>query len=221
MLWNIAGVPPWSAANSPAGGSAVDFSATSGYFDVPIFTTNYTVQSGSDVTFSWWHWYDDANAQSSVFFNGNQTGSVYAQCHCPYNNAMYWDYPAWNAPNGRISASISGTANKWHHFCVVGGISYRSIWMDGVMLASNSLTASGFGTQDYWMSIGAWPSVKTAYGKIQNFAGWTRALTPTEILSLYREPYRGVKSAMPSLSLMKYLHGNPSASISRKRFFVV
>lgn len=83
--------------------------------------------------------------------------------------------------------------NTWQHVMAVQNGTTATIYINGIAKASGTVTALP-GTAAV-MRVGAFSSATASYnfhGKLSGIRAWRRALSPTEILRLYNEPFAGV-----------------------------
>jgi len=93
--------------------------------------------------------------------------------------------------SGRVSSANTYTLNKWHHVVgVFNNNSLRSIYFDGLDIASNTSTEGGVVADE--LGIGARrDSSPSAYlsGNVSNACVYNRALSDAEVLHIYQNPW--------------------------------
>ncbi len=89
---------------------------------------------------------------------------------------------------GSVSATYPYANNTWHYIMAVGGNGQLSLYFDGVLAKTTSITAANFGESDYDFNIGGGgvfdPSGNYFKGQIDEVAVWFRALATNEISAL-------------------------------------
>jgi hypothetical protein len=91
-------------------------------------------------------------------------------------------------PVGDVSANYPFANNTWHYVMAVGGNGKLSLYFDGVLQSSTTVSAANFGESDYHFNIGGGgvfdASGNFFNGKIDEVAVWFRALATNEITAL-------------------------------------
>lgn len=147
------------------------------------------------VSVSFWN-YVVAPAPAQAIAFSDDAASVFVNwigCHCPWADGnIYWDYPDQNV--GRISTAYgAGNLGKWTHIALIGGLDYRSIYINGVLQTSNTTNTPNTCAAITQFYFGAAPTHSWWHnGTIDNFSMWDRQLTPGEIMRLYSEPFAGI-----------------------------
>jgi hypothetical protein len=91
-------------------------------------------------------------------------------------------------PVGSVSASYPYANNQWHYLMAVGGNGQLSLYFDGTLAGSTSISAANFGESEYDFNIGGGgvldPTGNYFKGQIDEVAVWFRALATNEITAL-------------------------------------
>ena len=91
-------------------------------------------------------------------------------------------------PVGNVSANYPFANNTWHYVTAVGGNGQLSLYFDGVLESSTTVSASNFGESDYDFNIGGGgvfdASGNYFKGQLDEVAVWFRALAANEITAL-------------------------------------
>lgn len=91
-------------------------------------------------------------------------------------------------PSGSVSASYPYANNQWHYVMTVGGNGHLSLYFDGTLAGSTSISAANFGESEYDFNIGGGgvfdASGNYFKGQIDEVAVWFRALATNEIAGL-------------------------------------
>ena len=105
----------------------------------------------------------------------------------------------WNIYNGNYLMSLLSCVNyydsgyllnedSWFHFLIIKTNNKISYYVNGMLVGSNSFSSAKNPTNKiFFGTSGLLPSAKTFYkGNLDDIGIWSRALTQTEIASLYR-----------------------------------
>jgi hypothetical protein len=91
-------------------------------------------------------------------------------------------------PAGSATATYPYANNTWHYVTAVGGNGLLSLYFDGVLAKSTTISASNFGESEYDFNIGGGgvfdPTGNYFKGQIDEVAVWFRALATNEITGL-------------------------------------
>ncbi len=91
-------------------------------------------------------------------------------------------------PYGSVSVTYPFSNNAWHYVTAVGGNGLLSLYLDGTLAGSTSISASNFGESEYNFNIGGGgifdASGNFFKGQIDEVAVWYRALATNEITAL-------------------------------------
>ena len=91
-------------------------------------------------------------------------------------------------PVGLVSATYPFANNTWHYITAVGGNGQLSLYFDGVLAGSTSVSAQTFGASEFNFNIGGGgvfdPTGNYFKGQIDEVAVWFRALATNEITAL-------------------------------------
>ena len=91
-------------------------------------------------------------------------------------------------PVGSVKANYTYAHNQWHYIMAIGGNGKLSLYFDGTLAASSSITATNFGESEYDFNIGGGgvfdPTGNYFKGQIDEVAVWFRALATNEISAL-------------------------------------
>jgi hypothetical protein len=91
-------------------------------------------------------------------------------------------------PVGSVSATYPFANNTWHYMTAVGGNGQLSLYFDGVLKASTTISASNFGESEYDFNVGGGgvfdPTGNYFNGQLDEVAVWFRALATNEITAL-------------------------------------
>ena len=96
--------------------------------------------------------------------------------------------------NGRNTVEVSVSAapyiGAWHHYAAVRSGNTASLYIDGVLVASNSTTLSAaYNTNnDFPLALGAriyWTTADVLKGSLDDARVYNRALSPSEVADLY------------------------------------
>jgi hypothetical protein len=168
-------------------------------------------------SYSW-----NTSRMSNIIGRGNYAGSLGLVMGISNNYIMGWV----RGDNGSTAASGLITRDNWHHTSMIWDGSIVSLYIDGELVSSSSaLNPEGVPDVNIWQA--AYPlafsgSSGSRYeGQISNIFMYNRALSETEVKSLYDKgrntasgmtikPYGSV-SGMAGLSCLDILNNNPSA----------
>ena len=91
-------------------------------------------------------------------------------------------------PVGSASAAYSFPTNTWHYILAVGGNGQLSLYFDGVLKTSTTISAANFGESEYDFNAGGGgvfdASGNYFKGQLDEVAVWFRALATNEITAL-------------------------------------
>jgi hypothetical protein len=91
-------------------------------------------------------------------------------------------------PFGSVTANYPYANKTWHYIMAVGGNGQLSLYFDGTLAGSTSISASNFGESEYNFNIGGGgifdPTGNYFKGRIDEVAVWFRALATNEITGL-------------------------------------
>lgn len=161
-------------------GSALSFDGTGDYVSTSLTMAN------EPITVVGWLKSDTDNKGS--FFGDNTAGEPYKKLHSLGNHSLSRTilYKGDGTDYDALTYSVDPTDWSVYHqlaFTVaVGGSAY--IYIDGKEVASGSLPK----TSSFTARIA--PDYKLLDGAIDNLSVYNRALSPSEIDQLYREPFR-------------------------------
>lgn len=177
----ITGAVPWVPGQA---GKAVKFNvASAAYYSDAAF--NWA--ASSDITVSLRCFVAAGSSQNTAFTLGNSaTAPNRVDAYIPYvDNNLYWDYS--DATTGRIFVSFTPYLSQWVEVTLVGGISFRAIYVNGKLLASATAAGTGNGAlTGLW--LGQWTS-NYYDGAMSHFYLWNRRLVQSEIFKVVAEPY--------------------------------
>ncbi len=120
--------------------------------------------------------------------NNNQTGFVIAKNPIDTQWELFYDANTlkWRGGSGAAGGEISVSApsvNNWHFLVVTQSGTGASLYIDGVLAASSTVTAIGNGSGD--INIGRSGSGYYFNGKIDDVRIYNRVLSADEVYSLY------------------------------------
>jgi len=191
----------WNGATYTAGmvgqafwfdGADDRFEATTG--GLPVGTTDRTIEfwarmdavppSGTEACFAG---YGSYGSYGSVFHLGTLGG----------NNALFWS--SWNP--GFAGPTLQ--TGRWYHIAVTGQAGVLRLYLDGVMVGSQSLpfqTPSGklFYVGAIPDSLGLW-GVRRLRGAVDEVSVYSRALSSDELLGIYRAGSAGKTKTLSPL----------------------
>jgi len=91
-------------------------------------------------------------------------------------------------PVGAVSATYPYAKNTWHYVMAVGGNGLLSLYFDGTLAGSTTISASNFGESEYNLNVGGggvFDSTGNYFkGQLDEVAVWFRALATNEIKGL-------------------------------------
>jgi hypothetical protein len=91
-------------------------------------------------------------------------------------------------PVGSVSATYPFAINTWHYIAAVGGNGQLSLYFDGALAGSTSVSSPTFGSSEFNFNIGGGgvfdPTGNCFTGQIDEVAVWFRALAANEITAL-------------------------------------
>jgi hypothetical protein len=91
-------------------------------------------------------------------------------------------------PVGSVSASYPFANNQWHYLTAVGGNGLLSLYFDGTLASSTTISAANFGESEFDFNIGGGgvfdPTGNYFQGRLDEVAVWFRALATNEITAL-------------------------------------
>ena len=147
------------------------------------------ITASNQVTVSVWMYGDASQPQPDSLFYGDDTttgaGTRQLNAHAPYSDStFYWDTAGCCGSGNRLSVAVPDSAKwrgQWNHYIFIKNGSTKQIWQNGALLSEGTNTAA-FGLIRSFF-IGSAP--QGGYGgKVDDFAVWSRALTPEEIAQL-------------------------------------
>ena len=113
-------------------------------------------------------------------------------------------------PVGSVSATYPFANNTWHYLTAVGGNGLLSLYLDGALAGSSSVSAPTFGASEFNFNIGGGgvfdPTGNYFKGQIDEVAVWFRALATNEITGL-------LASNAAFVSFTNYLSTNVRAQL--------
>ena len=93
------------------------------------------------------------------------------------------------SPSGSVTVNYPFPDNQWHYVMAMGDNDQLSLYMDGSLAGSSSVSGGNFGESEYNFNIGGGgvfdPSGNYFKGQIDEVAVWFRALATNEIASLF------------------------------------
>ena len=91
-------------------------------------------------------------------------------------------------PAGSVKATYPYANNTWHYITAIGGNGKLSLYFDGTLAGSTTISAANFGESEYDFNIGGGgvfdPTGNYFKGQIDEVAVWFRALATNEITAL-------------------------------------
>ena len=145
--------------------------------------------SANACTISVWVFGDASQpAADSIFYAGSNSdgsGERSLNAHVPWSDAfIYWD--TGNAGdccggNSRISAPEPNSAKwkgEWNHYVFTKDGANKQIWQNGALLTQGSNLNPLAVIRSFWIGAAPWGVYG---GKVDDFAVWSRALSPAEI----------------------------------------
>jgi len=204
-------------ANHAAGQGGVNYSTgskgvffdsdktTDSYFVSPLDVSGYT-----GATVSYWVNFTtdpDSFAHWDGLFKAGTSSDASIRCFVhKTDDEIRTVFKAANTDTG-VSTTNSGSwnANQWYHFCATYDGTDIKIYLDGALQATTAhavggnlqtVTSSVFNIGTHNLPPESGNGSTTHYGGLQNFRVYNRALSATEILELYTNPWSGL--SMPS-----------------------
>ena len=139
-----------------------------------------------EVTISFWQKLDNI-ASTSSFWAVSPSSAAESrglQAHVPWDTrTIYFDYGGATAPGTRVSQAvpIDWDEAEWHHYTFVKWGNVAEIWIDGVKLV-DSAGAGRLATDFTELYLGSAPNgTQSVLGMMDDFAMFSRALTPEQI----------------------------------------
>ena len=199
----LGGTPTWISSSS---GGALDFDSGD---HVDIGTRSDINVSGSMAVAAWIR--PDAGSSSSgryVVKSNPSTGSPYIQ-YMLQLNAGTWYFTAAVGGSLKDLAGGTGTVGEWSHVVGVFDNGMR-LYVDGVHVAGPSWPGVGVDSRPTWplsfcktaYSSASW---STGSGDLQDVRIYSRALSATEVLTSYQDPWSLYRSPEPMMA------GTPAA----------
>lgn len=170
----------------------------------PFSFSGQFIPAAGEITVALWQCLDAVGgSQPSSFGLASATPSV-CQAHCPYtDNNIYWDYGALSAGAGRLSVAHPSPITGVYYFFVFtssGRASVQNIYVNGRLLAtgSTSVTSITPAGAAYRVGLGTpTGSPNPVSGRIVYNAVWGRALTASEVVGLYNDPWCLLQAQSP------------------------
>jgi hypothetical protein len=166
------------------------------YISVPNFNT---ILTSNNISVSFWA-QATANTSDQPFLAQPDSQADRFGIAVQYeSNGEIWDYGNLVSPNGRMNYSGSSYSSAWIHyvFLISQSQNIKKIFMNGVMVDSNSYTNAGMS----YSPAGKTLNIGGGYGSNGPWAGfpgpiddiriYNRALSDAEVLYLYNEPITG------------------------------
>jgi len=193
---------------------------TDSYFVSPLDVSGYagaTVSYWVDFTTdpdSFAHW-------DGLFKAGTSSdASIGSYFHKTDHEIRTFFKAANTATSVNTTNSGSWNANQWYHFCATYDGTDIKIYLNGVLQATTAhaaggnlqtVTSSVFNIGTFVLPPENPNGSTTHYGGLQNVRVYNRALTSTEILELYTNPWAGL--SMPS-ETRYFFFSSPSPTIN-------
>jgi len=141
-----------------------------------------------EVTISFWQKLDNIASTTSFWAisPGTPGDNRGLQAHVPWSDStIYFDFGGATAPASRIASAAPGVDfTEWHYYTFVKMGDLAEIWVDGTRILDQ--TGAGRLATDFTeLFLGSAPSgVNSLHGVIDDFALFSRALTPEQIAQL-------------------------------------
>ncbi len=162
---------------------AYSFNGSSSYVEVP---NSPSLNSSNAITISAWIYPRVWLGGSRVLEKGNGDTQ-----YMLYSNPAAFHFYLYNVTNGDLPTP-QPSLNQWHHVVATFDSSTHTqqMWIDGVIAVDSIHVSGGIHVTNYDLYIG-WKPVGAAgdhwEGKLNDIRIYNRALSSTEILSLYHE----------------------------------
>lgn len=163
-------------------------------------SAGWTSAIDADAPRTWSFWYQATGASGYDCFGGHGTGggnySLLTVCMADAGSgtASFGVYTGNLVPIN-LGASSLYVNSAWHHVAVTYDGTDLILYFDGVQVGSASVVLSTTNTTDKFNLL-AYPAsgaYRLDFGKMDETAVWSKALTATEVLELYRRGANRVK----------------------------
>ncbi len=162
-----------------------------------LVSTSNTYSNPNDFTISIWFKTNTTTGGKLIGFGDSQTGSSgnYDR-HIYMNNAGQIYFGVWPGTAKVIFSASSYNDNNWHLVTAsLSSTSGMSLYMDGVLVASDATTKNGYNYTAYWKigydNLNGWPSQPSSLyfkGNLDDALIYSRALSGSEVSTIYNSP---------------------------------
>jgi len=176
--------PVWSARSNYGGNGSISFDGSNDYV---LMASQPLADSLTDISISFWYRTDASTASMRPFIKGtsietiaNQTGGGASGTMCLYLPGIVV-----------LETGTGYVVGQWRHFVgVIRGSASAKIYIDGIERATASI--SGFSSGTGLFRLGTNNSGGEQYtGLVDDACVFSRALSSTEPLALFKEQLRG------------------------------
>ncbi len=183
------------AGRNSSAGTALSLDGAGDYVSIDNATAALAgVGTNNEVTISFWLKNDVSNPRASTAFSSSVVGGGRMQSHLTWSDSnIYWDAGSSACcanPAHRISVNLaqlqSVTEDQWSHFAFVknGNTDVSTVYLNGNPVLTTSASTENLAAVVAFV-IGASPTgAEGHFGLMDDFAIYTRALSPAEVNSL-------------------------------------
>ena len=174
------GTPTW--VNSKLG-NAVELVSNTTYLTSSVYGNTYQVNT--PITISAWVKFNTSSDDNGML--------QYADAHTNgtplYALQSYYGYLRWYA-KGTHSSNMSAAVGEWHHVALTNNGTSIDCYLNGAYenTLSGSSTAGEDANNKFWIGAGYRYNNTNQF---HNFRVWSRALSSSEVSSLYSDPWIG------------------------------
>ena len=171
--------------------SAYNFDGINDY----VSTNNYYTNP-NNFTVSIWFKTNSISGGKLIGFGSSQLGSsIRYDRHIYMNNAGQIYFGVYPSTVVTVNSSSSYNDNKWHLATATLSVAGMVLYVDGTQIGSNNTTTTGENYSGYWRigygNLSGWtsqPSSNYFKGQLDDALIYNRALTPTEVATIYNSP---------------------------------
>lgn len=189
-----------------AKGNVVNFNGTNSY----IGNTNLNI-TNTPFTISLWIY--PTNVSTKCPFAIGTVASTGKLLYLSITSATAMDFGLVN--NNMTATGLTSMTNRWSNIVVsIDQAKNMYVYQDGILKGSAARTLFFSGTST-WAIGKATNNTQYFAGDIQNVKVWKRALTPTEIMQLYVNPYCMYQQQRPLIT------GSGAAAVAVRRLLAL
>lgn len=154
------------------------FDGSSHYIQFPSQTID-----PNDFAISLWAYFDSFYAYERLFDFGEGNASDFWCGHTSSSGVIVFGYQI--SGTGYRSSSVTLASGAWHHVAIKGENGVTTLYVDGVSVASMSISSSELSLANCYLGKSNWND-PYLHGRIADFRLYNTAITEAEIIELYQ-----------------------------------